>query len=125
MNLGHLLLVGAGGFLGSSLRYAVSMLVQRAWPAFPAGTLAVNVTGCLLIGVLGGLADTRQLMDGGARLFWMVGVLGGYTTFSAFALDTLALTGEGQLGRAFINIAAQVLLGLGAAFAGYILVRSM
>ena len=71
----QVMLVGAGGFVGSALRYVVSVWVQRlaATGGFPYGTLAVNVIGCLLIGLLGGLAEYRQVLNPGQRLFLMVG----------------------------------------------------
>ena len=76
--------VGAGGFLGASLRFVMSGLVQRLDPmgTFPYGTMSVNVFGCLVIGVLGGLADARHVLGPSARLFVLLGVLGSFTTFS-------------------------------------------
>jgi CrcB protein len=121
----QLLLVGLGGFVGSILRFAVSGWVHAAMPfsTFPYGTLAVNVVGCLLIGVLGGLADIRQVFDPAQRLFIMIGVLGGFTTFSSFAYETLALTRDAEFARALANVLAQTTLGLGAAWIGYAAAR--
>jgi len=123
--LRELALVGIGGFVGSVLRFLVSGWAQRAvpWAGLPLGTLAVNVLGCLLIGLLGGLAEYRQALDPGQRLFWMVGLLGGFTTFSAFGYETLALAQDGGMARALMNVALQVMLGCGAAAAGYIAAR--
>jgi len=123
--LNQLLVVGLGGFLGSALRFMISGWAQRLSPmgAFPVGTLAVNVIGCLAIGLLGGLADQRQLLDSGQRLFLMVGVLGGFTTFSSFAFETLGLAQDGALLRVFANVLLQLLLGFGAAAAGYLAAR--
>jgi CrcB protein len=114
--------VGVGGFIGSVLRFIIGGWAQRLSPmgGFPIGTLTVNVLGCLLIGLLGGLADQRQLLDAGQRLFLMVGVLGGFTTFSSFALETLGLAQDGELWRAALNILLQILLGCSAAMAGYV-----
>ncbi len=114
--------VGCGGFLGAGLRFALGTWVNRALPAavFPWGTLAVNVLGCLLIGFI---AAWRQPLEPGLRLFLMVGVLGGFTTFSTFALETLALTHQDQHALAFANVAVKLLLGLGAAWAGFELGR--
>jgi CrcB protein len=117
--------VGLGGGIGSVLRFAVGGWAQRFTPLgqFPLGTLTVNVLGCLLIGLLGGLADYRQALDPGQRAFLMIGVLGGFTTFSAFAFETLGLAQDGALLRAGVNVVLQTLLGLAAAAAGYVAVR--
>ncbi|MBN8280463.1 MAG: fluoride efflux transporter CrcB [Gammaproteobacteria bacterium] len=127
-----LLLVAVGGALGSVLRFLVSGAVQRAFaPAsavaasFPAGTLAVNVTGSLLIGVIAGLAEARALVGPEARLLLVTGVLGGYTTFSAFSLETLLLARAGAAGLAFLTVASQVLLGVAAAWAGFALALAL
>ncbi len=118
----QLLIVGMGGFVGSGLRFMISGWTQRLVPAsvFPYGTLAVNVIGCLFIGLLGGLAEYRGVLDPGQRLFLMIGVLGGFTTFSTFAFETLMLLENTELLRAFINIFLQLFLGLVAAYAGYV-----
>ncbi len=119
------LLVGAGGFIGSALRFLLGGWVQRlsATAAFPFGTLAVNVLGCLLIGMLAGFAESRQALEPGMRLFLIAGVLGGFTTYSAFAFESIALIHDAEYGRALINVALQIFLGLGAAFLGHALMR--
>ncbi len=119
------LLAGLGGFLGSAGRYLLGGWVHRAVPftTFPLGTLVVNASGCLLIGLLAGLADSRQLLGPEARVFLFIGVLGGFTTFSSFAYETLALARDGEMARALLNVAAQVTLGLAAAWLGYTIVR--
>jgi CrcB protein len=124
--LRRILIVGAGGFLGSAARYLVGGWVHRAagFGTFPLGTLVVNVTGCFVIGVLGALFDTRQALSPDARLFLLIGVLGGYTTFSSFAYETLALTRDAEFARALLNVTAQCGLGLTAAWLGHSLVRS-
>jgi CrcB protein len=123
--LRSILLVGTGGFLGSISRYLVGGWVHRLLPptTFPVGTLAVNVLGCFAIGILGGLAGSRQVLGADLRLFLMIGVLGGFTTFSSFAYETLALSRDAEPGRALLNVAAQVVLGLVACWLGYLLVR--
>lgn len=120
------LFVGFGGFLGSVGRYLVAGWVHRAIPfaTFPVGTLVVNVTGCLAIGLVAGLVEARQLFGPDLRVFLMVGVLGGFTTFSSFAYETLALSRDAEMGRALANVVAQAVLGLAAAWLGYALVRS-
>jgi fluoride exporter len=119
----RMLLVGAGGFLGAVLRYVVGVLALRALPpTFPFGTFFVNVSGCFAIGVLGALFEDRAVPLG-PRLFWMAGVLGGYTTFSTFGYETVSLLGYGSTAAAWANVAGQVLLGLCAVWAGAALVR--
>ena len=115
-----LALVGVGGLIGASSRYAVGRWVNdmAGNPAFPYGTLAVNVVGCLLIGVLAGLAATRTVIGVDARAFLMVGVLGGFTTFSAFGLETIELVRRGDVFVGLSNVALQVTLSLAAVWAG-------
>lgn len=118
-----LFLIGTGGFIGSVLRYLVSGSVQAASQsiAFPYGTLAVNVIGCFLIGFLSELADSRSLFSPDTRAFLVVGILGGFTTFSAFGNETMNLLRDGERALAMINVSAQVLFGLGAVWLGYTL----
>ena len=125
--LSQLVLVGAGGFIGSAMRFVVSSSVQRmiAPSLMPFGTLAVNVIGCLAIGILGGLAESRAVLEPGQRLFLMAGILGGFTTFSAFAFETLALLQDQAYAKAAFNVVAQLVLGIGAATAGYALARAL
>jgi CrcB protein len=111
------LFVALGGALGSVARYACSGLAVR-WlgVGFPWGTLFVNVTGSFAIGLLAALVSTdgRPLLGGDARAFFMVGILGGFTTFSSFSLETLNLARGGTLGAA----AANAVLSLALCFAG-------
>lgn len=122
----QLLLVALGGALGSTARFLASGAAHRLFPglAFPVGTLLVNVSGALLIGLIGGLAEGRQFLVPELRLFLLTGLLGGYTTFSAFAFESLGLGLDGAWLRFALNVAAQVVLGLGAAWAGYALGRA-
>ena len=116
----NFLLVGAGGFLGAVSRYYLSGLVLQATAAsrFPWGTLVVNVTGCAAIGIVAGFAEMQHAFSPSWRLFLMTGVLGGYTTFSAFAYETYFLGREQAWASAALNVALQVVLGLGAAALG-------
>jgi CrcB protein len=118
----QLMIVGAGGFIGSVLRFMIGGWAQRlaATGVFPYGTLVVNVVGCLLIGFLGGLAEYRQVLEPAQRLFLMIGVLGGFTTFSAFAFETIGLMQDAQVFKAAMNTGLQVILGFTAAYAGYL-----
>ena len=121
------LIVGLGGFVGSALRFLVGGWVHRALPgtSFPVGTFTVNLIGCLVIGLLGGLIDTRQALGPSGRLFLMIGLLGGFTTFSSFSYETFALAQDAEWLRAAANVGLQVVLGLGAAWAGYTAVRML
>lgn len=125
--IGQLLLVASGGAIGSAARYALAGLAQRVAPdaTFPYGTLAVNVLGCLAIGFLGGAIEARQALDPGQRLFLMLGVLGGFTTYSAFAYETLGLAHGADFGRAILNVGLQVVLGLLAAWLGYLAAQNL
>ena len=118
-----LILVGLGSFVGGVLRYGLNTWVHRVLdgPRIPFGTLAVNVIGSFAIGFLIGLAEMRTTFSSEARLFIFVGVLGGFTTFSAFALETFALARDGQHGAAFINIGLQLFLGLFAVWLGSVI----
>jgi CrcB protein len=119
-SLRHALLVGAGGMLGSLLRHWLGSAVQaRASTPFPYGTLTVNLLGCAAIGALGAWMSTRETPPTELRLFAAVGVLGGFTTFSAFGWETFALLRDGSAQRAFASVALHLLLGLAAVWAGY------
>jgi CrcB protein len=119
------LLVGTGGFVGSIARYLASGLVHRVAPGFtfPWGTLAVNVAGCFLIGLVAGLAQTKQLLSSDTRLFIMIGVLGGFTTFSTFGYETFALMRDGESVRAAANVLLQVFAGLAAVWVGFVIIK--
>lgn len=116
-----ILIVGIGGFLGTVSRFMLVEWVQRilnnSW--YPYGTLTVNVLGSLLMGFLAGLADNKGLFTPEIRMFFLVGILGGFTTFSAFSYETLALLRDAQMSAALMNIVLSIILGLGAVFLGY------
>jgi len=115
--------VALGGALGSIARYGCSGIAAR-WLGlgFPYGTLFVNVTGSFAIGVLGTLAlgGGRALATTDARAFLIVGLLGGFTTFSSFSLETLNLARAGNLGAAATNVALSLVLCLVAVWLGYL-----
>ncbi len=114
-----LLLVGAGGFLGSIARALLSNFVQQTSDsAFPFGTLVVNVLGCLVIGALSQLGETHDLFTAETRAFLFVGVLGGFTTYSSFGNETINLWRGGMNWFAVVNVAAQLFIGLGAVLVG-------
>jgi CrcB protein len=116
------LLVAIGGALGSMARYAVSVATAEAWgDAFPWGTILINVTGSLLIGLFAGLAAPLGPMPAsqGLRVFFMVGVCGGYTTFSSFSLQTLGLMRGGEWLGALANVLLSAVLCILAVAAGH------
>jgi CrcB protein len=115
-----LLLVALGGAIGSVARFKLSGYVLHHtidW-RFPAGTFAVNVIGCLVAGTLAGLAEKHDLMSPQTRLQVFTGILGGFTTFSAFGLETLFLLRRGELLVASANVFLSVALGLTALWLG-------
>lgn len=115
----ELLLVAAGGAAGSVARVLTSGLVYR-WvsPAFPWGTLTVNLVGSLLFGVFVGMGMARGGLSPDARALLLSGLIGGFTTFSAFSFETVELLTQGFPGRAIVNVLLQVLLGTVALWAG-------
>jgi fluoride exporter len=123
--LERLVLVGLGGMIGTLLRYGTGGLVARlkAGATFPFETLVVNVAGCLLIGFLAGISEVRGVFSPPTRSFLFVGLLGGFTTFSTFGYETLQLLRDGQIGAGLGSVALQVVLGLGAVWAGDLLAR--
>src|SRR5207302_3948870 len=116
--MAKMFLAGIGGFVGTILRYSVSGLVQDLSRSidFPYGTLAVNLIGCLAIGFLSQLAETHGVFTAETRTLIFIGLLGGFTTFSAFSNETINLWRDGENFLAAANIAAHLVLCLGAAW---------
>lgn len=116
-----ILLVGIGGFLGSAGRYALGAWVtqQTAAGRFPLGTLAVNALGCLAIGVISGIAEHSSSFSPQTRLLLITGVLGGFTTYSAFAYESYFLAREQAWALAALNVGAHVILGLAMVWLGH------
>lgn len=114
-------LVGAGGFIGASFRYLLSGWVMRLFsnPTFPWGTLTVNVLGCLVIGFLAGIGESRQVLSAETRAFLMIGVLGGLTTFSSFGYETFTLLRDGEFLRSLGNVLLHVTVALGSVWVGF------
>src|SRR5690625_7587905 len=106
----HILIVGLGGFIGSIARYKLGELIfhMTAQGRFPFGTLAVNVLGCLVVGVLAGIAERHNLFGQELRLFLFTVLLGGFTNFSAFVLETLQFIHRGDHGIAALFVVARV-----------------
>ncbi len=116
------ILVAAGGALGASARHALNGLIQARFASsvFPVGIFLVNALGCLTIGLLAGLlASTRLILHEQARTFIVVGVLGGFTTFSSYGLDTLVLARGGHGGLALANAVGQMVVGLTLVWLGF------
>ena len=121
-----ILLVGSGGFVGSVLRYFLSGVIYRLLSSkqvLPYGTLAVNVLGCFLIGFLSGLAESRQVLNPELRLLILVGLLGGFTTFSTFGYETFTLARDGQMLAVGANIFFNLVAGIAAVWFGHALSR--
>lgn len=125
MDVKAILAVGIGGGVGAILRYLVgAVFLQRFGPGFPWGTFFINVTGSFFIGVIAQLALTRAFgITPGVRLFAATGVLGGYTTFSTFSLDTATLVEDGAASVALLYAAGSVMAGLFAAYLGQVVAR--
>lgn len=122
------LIILMGGGLGSLARWLVSGYVARHWgETFPWGTLFVNVTGSFAIGLLAALTgpEGRFLVPASIRQFFMLGLCGGYTTFSSFSLQTLLMAQDGQWGKASLNVVGTVVLCLGAVWLSHLLAAAL
>jgi CrcB protein len=118
-----ILMIGIGSCIGGMCRYLLSQFVQNKFlSAFPYGTMTVNIIGCFLIGVVFALSE-RGNFTMEWRLFLATGVLGGFTTFSSFSLETVSMLRGGQLWYAFFYILCSVIIGLLATFAGIFLIK--
>lgn len=118
--------VAAGGAVGSVFRFLVgSWFLQRVGPGFPWGTFAVNVTGAFAIGVVLELAQSRAGLNPYTRLFLATGILGGYTTFSAFAYETYLLGREALTAQAVLYGFGSVIAGVAAVFLGIVIARAV
>lgn len=115
-----ILMVGLGGAGGSILRYLASGYVQQLFDSatFPYGTLVVNVLGCLLIGFLSELAEAHGMFTAETRALLLIGMLGGFTTFSTFGNESMNLLRDGEGTLALMNIGASIMLGLAAVWVG-------
>ena len=110
--------------MGSISRFLASRLMQNHFPStFPYGTFFVNITGCLLIGLIYGFSDRSSLLTPGWKMFLTVGFCGGFTTFSTFANENLALLRDGDFFHFFIYIGLSVFLGIGATFLGVVITK--
>ena len=120
------LLIALAGLVGTLFRYWVSGFVGRRYgESFPWGTMAVNLVGCFLAGVVFYFAEERSLLSPTARTVIMIGLLGGFTTFSSYGLQTFTLLRDGEFGLATLNVAVSNVLGLLLVWAGYVAFRGL
>lgn len=119
-----ILIVGAGGFLGTVSRFMTSRFIQNHFlTAFPFGTFLINVLGCFLIGLFFGLSDKGDIMNSDWRMFLTVGFCGGFTTFSTFANENLALLRDGDFFLFALYTSLSVFLGLTATYFGNLITK--
>jgi len=117
----QLLIVGLGGFIGSVLRFLVSKLnLYVHFLSIPVGTLTVNILGSFVIGILAGVSAKSEIITPDLRLFLMVGICGGFTTFSSFSNENMMLMQNGQFLSALLYTGLSILLGFIAVYLGYI-----
>lgn len=120
--LKNILIIGTGGFVGSVARYLVSHLnLTVNFHSIPVGTLLVNIIGSFAIGFLTGIAEKSMILTPAWRLFLMVGLCGGFTTFSAFASENLMLMHNGQFLSVLLYTGLSIFLGFLAVYLGYVL----
>jgi CrcB protein len=119
-----ILYIGAGGFLGSIARYGLHLLISsRSAMVFPWGTFTVNISGCLLIGILVGLETRHELINDPLKWLLITGFCGGFTTFSTFSVEGLSLLHDQQFGIFFGYTFGSVVIGILATFLGFSLMR--
>ena len=122
----RILLVGLGGFVGTLFRYWLSGVIARRYgETFPLGTLVVNASGCFIIGFLFYFFYDRSLTTPTARTVVLIGVIGGFTTFSSYGLQTFTLLRDGELFLALVNVVASNALGLALVWLGYVLAKAI
>ena len=121
-----LLLVGTGGFLGTISRFLTSRYFAVYFPSsFPWGTFTVNILGSLLIGLIYGIAEKGDFLNTEWRLFLTVGFCGGFTTFSAFAVENIAMLRDAEYFNFFLYTGSSIILGLFATFLGIIIIKAL
>ena len=112
----NILAVGAGGFLGSVCRYLISLIKVNETTLFPLKTFGINIIGCIVIGIIAVFASKNAELNPYVLLFLKVGLCGGFTTFSTFALETSDLIKTGHISAAFLYAALSVLAGVAVIF---------
>ena len=124
--MGRLLLIGFAGFIGTLGRYWLSGIVARRYgETFPFGTLTVNLVGCFIVGLLFYLMQERYLVNENVRSIVLIGLIGGFTTFSSLGLQTFTLLRDNEIALAALNIIASNVLGLLLVWAGYTLGKAL
>lgn len=119
-----MLIVGTGGFIGSALRYIIQVYSARLLSStYPLGTFIVNITGCLLIGIIYAISEKGNLMGPEWRIFLTVGFCGGFTTFSTFAYDNLMLLRDNSVFQLLLNAGGSLFLGIFAVYVGILITR--
>ena len=119
-----ILLVGTGGFLGTTARFLTSRYFAAYFPSsFPYGTFVVNVLGCLLLGIIYGIAERGNFISSEWRMFLTVGFCGGFTTFSAFAAENIAMLRDTEYFNFFLYTGSSIFIGLLAIFAGIMITK--
>ena len=122
--MSRLFLIGLAGFIGTLCRYSLSGVIARRYgETFPLGTLAVNLIGCLLVGLLFYLLQERFVVNPTIRTVVLIGLLGGFTTFSSLGLQTFTLLQDGEFGLAALNLTVSNFLGLALVWVGYTVAR--
>ncbi|MBL0310996.1 MAG: fluoride efflux transporter CrcB [Bacteroidetes bacterium] len=117
------ILVGIGSFFGGAARFIIQQLVQSKWShAFPFGTLAVNIAGCFIIGIVFSFG-LKGFVNNDWRLFLATGICGGFTTFSAFSIESITFFRAGEWFYGLTYITVSILFGLLATFAGMLLIK--
>ena len=120
----NIVFVGLGGFIGASTRYLISLYASKLFTSkIPIGTLSVNILGSLIIGIVMELTLKTSLISPHMKLFLTTGFLGGLTTFSTFSYETMELIEKGELLLAIFNIALNLLLSLGGAILGRVIIK--
>ena len=120
-----ILIVATGSGIGGALRYGMQTLAARLYPIhFPVGTFSVNLIGCFLIGIFVGLVERGNILTEETRLFLITGICGGFTTFSSFSFDNIALLRTGEWFSFLLYLIGSVALGILATWLGILLIRS-
>ena len=116
-----LIYVAGGGAFGASLRFFVSSVFKVYFPYFPIGTLIVNIIGSFFIGLLANYLNSKEISELFIKYFVIIGLLGSFTTFSAFSIETIDLIKEGRVSLSLIYILLSIILSISAAFLGFFL----
>lgn len=121
-----ILIIGTGSFIGGVLRFLTSRLIQNSvFSSFPYGTFMVNILGCLFIGIFYGISERGNMMSTEWRMFLTVGFCGGFTTFSTFANENLALLRDGNVFYSALYISLSVFVGILATYSGNLIIKAI